>query len=115
MSRFSSIFGANSHVVVGLNREGVYRDAKSTVTYNFTISEGGHQVHPEVMLTNSGLHIIEHRGKKAKEAARLALERILMTGRNPFYNPVLLRVPDKRAEYFAMHGDFHQRLRFKCQ
>lgn len=71
--------------------------------------------HAEVMFTNSGRTVIEHKGKNAKEAARLALEKGLMAGRNPFDNPVLLRVPHKHAEYFAKYGDFHQSLRSESQ
>ena len=101
-------------MLVGFNREGAHGDVRSTVTYNFKIAEGSRQAHAEVMFTDGSRQFIEREGKNPREAARLALEKVLMTGRNPFQNPVLLRVSHKHAEYFAKHGSYHQSLRSEC-
>ena len=39
-------------------------------------------------------------------AARLALERLLTNGCNPFEGPICLQVPYREAEYFSKFGNF---------
>jgi hypothetical protein len=60
----------------------------------------------EVILTDGGFEIIERRGKDAKAAARMALDRFLATGSNPFETPIFLRIPYRHAEHFSNYGNF---------
>src|SRR6516165_11434079 len=63
------------------NRERALRGCpEASATFTFTISDGPFKARAEVMLTNGDIEIIERAGKKAKPAARLALERLLVAG-----------------------------------
>ena len=89
------------------NRERALRGCpEASATFTFTISDGPFKARAEVMLTNDGVEIIERAGKKAKVAARLALERLLVEGCDPFRTPVFLRVPYRQAELFSEYGNF---------
>ena len=57
---------------------------KASVVYTFTISNGVANTRGHVVLTDGGLEIIEQRGKDPQTAARIALERLLRQGRDPF-------------------------------
>lgn len=92
-----------------LNRERKCRGSKGSTTFTFDILNGS-STRAEVIFTDGGVEIIEQCGQDAKKAARLALERLLAAGRNPFRFPVFLRVSYQHAEYFAKHGNFHESL-----
>ena len=92
--------------LVGWNRERAYAKYPAAATYTFAVSNGPVKTHAEVILTEGGLEIIERKGKDARAAARLALERLLTTGCNPFEGPILLQVPYRQAEYFSKFGNF---------
>jgi len=66
------------------NRERALRGCpEASATFTFTISDGPFKARAEVMLSKGGVEIIERAGKKAKAAARLALERLLVEGCDP--------------------------------
>ena len=73
--------------------DGHYKHYKASVVYTFTISNGLVNTHGDVVLTDGGVEIIEQRGKDPKTAARIALERLLKHGRNPFETQIFLNVP----------------------
>jgi len=79
---------------------------KAGVVYTFAISNDLANTHGQVVLTNGGFEIIEQRGKDPQTAARIALERLLKQGRNPFETRIFLRVPFGHAEYFSKNGNF---------
>jgi len=74
--------------------------------FTFTISNGLVTAHSDVVLTDGGMEIIEERGKDPKTAARIALERLLKQGRDPFETQIFLNVPYGHAEYFSKNGDY---------
>jgi hypothetical protein len=79
---------------------------KANVVYTFTISNGLVNTHGDVALTYGGVEIIEQRGKDPKTAARIALERLLKQGRDPFESQIFLRVPHGHAEHFSKNGNY---------
>ena len=83
--------------------EGHYRPS---VVFTFTISNGLVNTHGDVVLTDGGMEIIEQRGKDPKTPARIALERLLKQGRDPFETQIFLNVPYGHAEYFSKNGDY---------
>ena len=91
------------------NRERALRGCpEASATFTFTISDRSFKARAEVMLTNGDVEIIERAGKKAKAVARLALERLLVEGCDPFQTPIFLRVPHWQAELFSEYGNLDQ-------
>jgi len=86
--------------------DGHYKLYKASVIYTFTISNGLANTHGDVVLTDGGVEIIEQRGKDPKTAARIALERLLKRGRDPFKTQIFLNVPYGHAEYFSKNGNY---------
>ena len=79
---------------------------KASAVYTFAISNGLANTHGDVVLTEGGVEIIEQRGKDPKTAARIALERLLRQGRDPFETQISLSVPYGHAEYFSKNGNY---------
>lgn len=92
--------------LLGWNRERAYAKYPAAATYTFAVSDGPVKTHAEVILADGGSEIIEGHGKDARAAARLALERLLVTGCDPFEGPIFLQVPYQQAEYFSRFGNF---------
>src|ERR1700722_16045690 len=90
---------------VNMDRELADGHHRASVVYTFTISNGLANTHGDVVLTDGGVEIIEQRGKDPKTAARIALERLLKQGRDPFETQILLSIPYGHAEYFAKNGN----------
>jgi len=99
-------------VFIGLNREPASKGFKPTLTCNFTItiSDGPKCAHAEVIFADGSDQIIEHQGKDAKIAARMALEQRIVQTINPFLSLVFVRISSEHAAYFAKHGNFHRSL-----
>jgi hypothetical protein len=76
------------------------------VVYRFTISNGSTSALGDVLLPEAGVKIIEQKGKDPHTAARIALERLIKRGRDPFDARILLRIPFGHAEYFSRHGNY---------
>jgi hypothetical protein len=81
-------------------------ECKASVVYTFTISDGITTTRAEVMFTDEGLEIIEQRGKDPKTAARIALERVLKEGYEPFETPIVVQIPYGHAECFSRYGNY---------
>jgi hypothetical protein len=64
------------------------------------------KTHGDVVLTEGGVDIIDQRGKDPRTAARIALEKLLKQGRDPFETKIFLRVPFGHAEYFSKNGNY---------
>jgi hypothetical protein len=96
--------------LVSLNRERAYANYKAFATYTFLISDGPVKTHAEVILEGGGLEVIERKGKKAGDAAKLALERLLVTGCDPFEAPIFLQIPYQQAEFFSKFSSFLQKF-----
>lgn len=96
---------------VGIDRERGTKMLSASLTCNFTICEGSTNTHAEVIFADGGFEIIEKQGKSGKAAARMALERLLNCGCNPFEIPLFVRISLPHAQYFALHGDFHRTLK----
>jgi hypothetical protein len=96
--------------LVSRNRERAYANYRASATYTFAISDGPEKTHAEVVITDGGHEVIEQKGKDAKAAARLALERLLVTGCDPFEGPIFLQIPYQQAEFFSKYSSFLQRF-----
>jgi hypothetical protein len=96
--------------LVSLNRERAYAKYQASATYTFAITSGPERTHAEVILTNGSSEIIEFRGKDVRAAARLALERLLGRGCDPFESPIFLQIPFQQAEYFSKFGEFQKKF-----
>jgi hypothetical protein len=96
--------------LVSLNRERAYANYKAFATYTFAIYDGPVRTHAEVIVEDGGVEIIEQKGKDAREAARLALERLLVTGCDPFEAPIFLQIPYQQAEFFSKYSSFLQKF-----
>ena len=83
--------------------EGHYR---VSVIYRFAISSGSATTHGDIVLTEAGIDIIEKKGKDPKTAARIALERLLKAGRDPYERRIFIRIPFGHAEHFARFGNY---------
>ena len=79
---------------------------KAGVVYTFTISNGVASTRGHVVLTDGSVEVIEQGGKDPKTAARIALERLLRQGREPFESQIFLRIPYGHAEYFSKNGNY---------
>ena len=93
-------------LMVGLNRERAYAKYKASATYTFAISDGRAKTHADVIFSDGGLEIIEQKGKEAKAAARLALQRLLVSGCDPFEAQIFIQIPYRQAELFSKYGNF---------
>lgn len=80
--------------------------SKTAVTYRFEILEGAKSSRADVVLTYSGMEIIERGGKDPKSAASIALHRLLRAGRDPFEFPILLQIPYGHAAHFSRYGNY---------
>jgi hypothetical protein len=92
--------------LVNVEKEEAERPHWASVVYTFTISNGSANTHGNVVFTEGGVDIIEQNGKDPQTAARIALERLLRQGRDPFETQILLRIPFGHAEYFARYGNY---------
>jgi hypothetical protein len=92
--------------LVNVEREEAELPHWRIVVYRFAISKGCANVLGDVLLPGTGVDIIEQKGKDPQTAARIALERLLKRGRDPFETHILLRIPFGHAEYFARHGNY---------
>ncbi|MGB7436806.1 MAG: hypothetical protein WBR26_26605 [Candidatus Acidiferrum sp.] len=96
--------------LVGSNRERAYAKYKASATFTFAISSGPVKTHAEVILTDDSLEVIQQQGKDARAAARLALERLLITGCDPFEDSIFVQIPYRQAEFFSKFGNFLQKF-----
>jgi hypothetical protein len=92
--------------LVNVEREEAERPHWRIVVYRFAISNGSANTHGDVLVPEAGVNIIEEKGKDPHTAARIALERLLKRGRDPFEAQILLKVPFGHAEYFSRHGNY---------
>ena len=92
--------------LVNVDRELADGHYKASIVYTFTISNGLATTHGDVVLTDAGAEIIEQKGKDPQAAAKIALERYLKDGRDPFESQIFLRVPVAYAEYFSENGSY---------
>lgn len=91
---------------VNLARERTDGHEKASVIYTFSITNGVTKTHANAILTHGGAEIIEQRGKDPKTAAKIALDRLLKSGRDPFETQIFLHIPHGHAEYFSEHGNY---------
>lgn len=80
--------------------------AKTFFAYEFVITRGAAKASAKVVFSEAGVHTIEHGGKDAEAAGRIAVQRLLKTGRNPFQDEIVLHVPHGYAAHFARYGNF---------
>ena len=92
--------------VASVEREAADSHYKASVVYTFAVSDGLAKTHADVVLTEAGVDIIEQKGKDPQTAAKVALERLLKKGRDPFETQILLTVPYGHAEFFARFGNY---------
>jgi hypothetical protein len=96
--------------LVGLNRERAYAQYKASTTYTFAISDGPARTHADVIFPDETFELIEGKGKSAKTAAKLALERLLVGGCDPFEDQIFIQISYRQAEFFSKYGNFLQKF-----
>jgi len=79
---------------------------KASFVYEFLITIGLTKTSAKVVFTEAGVEVIEHGGKDPEAAGRIALQRLLKSGRNPFQNEIVLHIPHGYADHFARYGNF---------
>jgi len=82
-------------------------DPKASIIYRFEIVDGPRRARADVVLSHPGVEIIEKSGKDPRSAARIALDRLLRSGRDPFVSPVFLQIPYGHAAYFSKQGNYN--------
>lgn len=85
----------------------VFQTESGPVEYRFTISYGSHTGRASVILTKSGVEIIEKGGKDPQAAATIALMRLLKDGRDPFGHNIRVSIPYGHAQHFAQYGNYN--------
>jgi hypothetical protein len=79
---------------------------KTFLVYEFLIARGGTRKSAKVVFTEAGIEVIEHGGKDPEAAGRIALQRLLKTGRDPFQNEIVLHMTHGYSDHFARYGNF---------
>ena len=79
---------------------------KASVIYTFSISNGERKTVAKIILTSGGAAVIEQKGKDPKAAARIALNRLLKSGRDPYQTQIFIHIPHGHAEHFSKYGNF---------
>ena len=82
-------------------------DPNVSVIFRFEVFNGLEKTHADVALTQRGLEIIEKGGKDPTSAARIVLDRLLRSGRDPFESHIFLQVPYGHAAYFSKNGNYN--------
>lgn len=91
---------------LGVEREIAEGQFHASVIYRFAISNGLSNTHADVLMTDGAVDVIERKGKDPGAAARIALERLLRNGRDPFQRVILLKIPFGHAAHFATYGNY---------
>ena len=91
--------------LAGVQRETVDGAYQPAIIYTFRITSGLSTAYCDVLLTNGGFEIIEQKGKDP-ETARIALERLLRGGRDPFVGSIPIKIPFGHAPHFARYGNY---------
>jgi hypothetical protein len=92
--------------LVNVEKEAANGPHRAYVVYRFAISNGSANALGDVLLPEGGVNVIEQKGKDPQTAAKIALERLLKSGRDPFETQILLSVPIGHAEYFSRNGNY---------
>lgn len=92
--------------MIGLNHERAFAKYKASTTYTFAISHGPARTHADVIFWDGGFEVIEEKGKSPTIAARMALERLLSAGCDPFRDQIFIQIPYRQAEFFSRYGNF---------
>jgi len=72
----------------------------------FLRSTGLSTAYCDVLLTDGGFEVIEQRGKDPATAARIALERLLKGGRDPFVGSIDIKIPFGHASHVARYRNY---------
>jgi hypothetical protein len=92
--------------LVNVVKEAANGPHRAYVVYRFAISNGSANTIGDVLLPEGGVNVIEQKGKDPQTAAKIALERLLKRGRDPFETQIVLSVPFGHAEYFSRNGNY---------
>jgi hypothetical protein len=79
---------------------------KASIIYTFRIASGLSTAYCDVLMTDGGAEVIEQRGKDPETAARIVLDRLLRSGRDPYAGSILIKIPYGHAAHFAKHGNY---------
>jgi hypothetical protein len=60
----------------------------------------------DVLMTDGAVDAIAQKGKDPETAARVALERLLRGGRDPFAGLIRIKIPFGHAAHFARYGNY---------
>ncbi len=87
-------------------RESSRAPLRASWIYTFQISYDHLTTRGIVVLTDSGVEMIERSGRDPIDAARAALRQTVASLLAPLDKPILLRVPIEYAECFSQNGHF---------
>jgi hypothetical protein len=79
---------------------------KTFLVYEFFITSGGTTKSAKVVFSEAGVEVIERGGKDPEAAGRIALQRLLKSGRDPFQNQIVLHMTHGYSAHFARYGNF---------
>jgi hypothetical protein len=77
-----------------------------SIIYKFRISHGLSIAYADVLMTDGAVDAIAQKGKDPETAARIALERLLRDGRDPFAGLIRIKIPFGHATHFAKYGSY---------
>lgn len=92
--------------LLGVQRETAVGADQPRIIYTFRIASGLSTAYCNVLLTDGGFEVIEQKGKDPESAARIALERLLRGGRDPFTGAIHIKIPFGHAAHFARYGNY---------
>jgi hypothetical protein len=73
----------------------------TSILFEFRIAHGLSTAYVDVLMSDTAVDAIEQKGKDPETAARVALERRLKDGRNPFVGLIRITIPFGHAAHFA--------------
>jgi hypothetical protein len=76
------------------------------VIYKFRIAHRLSTAYADVLMTEGAVDAIGQKGKDPETAARIALERLLRNGRDPFAGLIHIKIPFGHAAHFAKYGNY---------
>ncbi len=89
-----------------VQREIAVSSSHASITYKFRISHHSSTAYADVRIPEGGVSAIVQSGKDPETAARIALERLLKDGRDPFAGFIRVTVPFGHAVHFARFGNY---------
>jgi hypothetical protein len=92
--------------LASVQREIALGTFNASIIYKFRIAHGLSTAYADVLMTDGAADAIGRKGKDPETAARIALERLLKDGRDPFAGSIRINIPFGHAAHFAKYGNY---------